>query len=76
METIYLRIEKKGRGGKTVTMIDGFTRDDATLKNFARQLKQSCGTGGTLKNRTIEIQGDFRERIRELLSKEGLQVKG
>lgn len=76
METIYLRIEKKGRGGKTVTVLEGFTRDHAFLENLARHLKQSCGTGGTLKDRLIEIRGDFRQRVREILLKEGFQVRG
>jgi len=76
LETIYLRIEKKGRGGKTVTVLEGFTHDDAALETLARELKKSCGTGGTLKNRQVELQGDFRPRIREILLKKGFQVKG
>jgi len=76
MEIIRLHIEKKNRGGKTVTVLEGFTHDHHYLEELARRLKQSCGTGGTLKDRIIEIQGDFRPRLRELLSKEGFQVKG
>jgi translation initiation factor 1 len=76
METIHLRIEKKGRSGKTVTVLEGFTRDLTFLGNLARSIKQSCGTGGTLKGQNIEIQGDFRQRIREMLRQQGFQTKG
>lgn len=76
MNTIFLRIEKKGRGGKTVTVLEGFTQDKSHLEGLSSRLKQSCGTGGTLRERIIEIQGDFRLRIREILLKEGFQVKG
>jgi translation initiation factor 1 len=76
METIRLRIEKKGRGGKTVTVAEGFTHEKAFLEELASRLKHSCGTGGTLKDRRIEIQGDFRTHLREVLLKEGFQIKG
>ena len=76
MEVIHLQIEKKNRGGKTVTVLSGFTRDQSYLTQLASRLKQSCGTGGTLKDRKIEMQGDCRSRVRELLLKEGFQVKG
>jgi translation initiation factor 1 len=76
METIHLRIEKKGRGGKTVTVLEGFSHDSVFLENLARNIKQSCGTGGTLKGRCIEIQGDFRQRIREILRQQGFEPKG
>ena len=76
METIVLRIEKKGRGGKTVTVLSGFTHDQAYLENLAARLKRVCGTGGTLKERVVEIQGDFRPRVREILLADGFQVKG
>ena len=76
MEIVRLHIEKKGRAGKTVTVLEGFTRDYFYLEQLASRLKQTCGTGGTLKDLKIEIQGDFRNRIRDLLVKEGFQVKG
>ena len=76
METIFLHIEKKGRGGKTVTVLEGFTHDRSYLKELTSRLKQSCGTGGTLKDQKVEIQGDFRPRLREILLKEGFYVKG
>jgi translation initiation factor 1 len=76
LETLRLQIEKKNRAGKTVTVVQGFTRDQSYLENLSKQIKKSCGTGGTLKNQTIEIQGDFRPQIREILLKEGFQVRG
>ena len=76
METIHLFIEKKGRGGKTVTVLQGFTHEKAYLEELASRLKQFCGSGGTLKDRRIEIQGDSRLRLREFLLNEGFQVKG
>ena len=76
VETIRLHLEKKNRAGKTVTVLEGFTRDSSYLEDLARRLKQSCGTGGTLRGLKIEIQGDFRIRLRDLLLREGFQVKG
>jgi len=76
METINLRIEKKGRGGKTVTILEGFTHDLQFLEDIARKIKSACGTGGTVKDRTIEIQGDFRPQIRGILSGEKFNIKG
>jgi translation initiation factor 1 len=73
-----LRIEKSGRGGKEVTVIFDLPRDSGYLKDLAKKLKSSLGTGGTYKdeNNTIEIQGDHRGRIREILQKLGMTVKG
>lgn len=76
METIRLHIEKQGRGGKTVTVIEGFTRRAEELEDIARDLKRSCGTGGTVRASIIEIQGDARERLRVLLADLGFNVKG
>jgi translation initiation factor 1 len=76
LEIIKLRIEKKGRGGKVVTILVGFTHDADYLGDLARKIKISCGAGGTVKGSTIEIQGDFRERVGEILVGEGFQVKG
>jgi translation initiation factor 1 len=76
VETIQLVLEMKGRRGKAVTILKGFTRDLYYLEALAKKLKESCGTGGTLKNSAIEIQGDLRDRICEILLKEGFQVKG
>jgi translation initiation factor 1 len=67
--------ETKGRKGKGVTTINGIALDQDALKKLARQLKQACGTGGTVKKGTIEIQGDHRERLMDLLVQFGWVVK-
>lgn len=75
-----LRIEKQGRGGKTVTVIDRLPKNEIFLKNLTTLLKKKCGTGGTYlmdgKEGVIEIQGDKRDLIRTLLQKEKIQSKG
>lgn len=71
-----LRIEKKGRGGKTVTVIEGLPRNDAFVAELARALKRACGAGGTAGDGAIEIQGDVRERVRALLAERGVSVRG
>jgi translation initiation factor 1 len=71
-----LRVEKTGRGGKTVTVIFGLPHNDAFLKDLANELKRACGTGGTATEEGVELQGDIRDRVRELLLKKGFQVKG
>ena len=71
-----LRVEKAGRGGKAVTVVYDLPRNAAFLKDLARELKQACGAGGTVQGDAIEIQGDLRDRIRGLLLKKGLGVKG
>lgn len=71
-----LRIEKSGRGGKTVTVVDGLPRNRELLKQLASELKQACGTGGTTGDACVEIQGDQREAIRALLAAKGWTVKG
>ncbi len=76
METILLHVEKKRGGGKIVTILEGFTRDRSYMEGLASRLKRFLGTGGTLKHQKVEIQGDFRSRLREILLKEGFQVKG
>lgn len=76
METIYLRIEKKNRGGKTVTILEGFTRRQEEIKELARRIKSNIGAGGTVKNGCIEIQGDFRKQISVMLQELGLLIKG
>ena len=72
---VRLRRESKGRGGKTVTIVEGLPGDEKALKAMAKRLKQQCGVGGALKARSIEIQGDHRERIAGLLRDQGYQVK-
>lgn len=72
---VRLRREVKGRGGGTVIVITGLPLDGAALKELAGVLKKSCGCGGTVKDGVIEIQGDHRDRIQELLSGRGYRVK-
>lgn len=71
-----LRMEKKGRGGKTVTVVDGLPRNAAFLKDLCGELKRACGCGGTVIDDGVEIQGDLRDRLRAVLSQKGFVVKG
>jgi translation initiation factor 1 len=72
---LEVRRLKGGKGGKTVTEISGFIGvNDAQLEALAKRLKASCGVGGTVKGRVVEIQGDQREKIRQLLEGEGYRV--
>jgi translation initiation factor 1 len=74
--TAKLRIEKQGRSGKTVTVIDALPNNQAFLRDLAAELKRACGTGGSAGEGSIELQGDRRERLRTLLAKKGYLVKG
>ena len=71
-----LRIEKKGRGGKTVTVVFGLPENQRFLKELAQQLKRACGAGGTVIEGGVELQGDLRDRVREFLQRQGYVVKG
>lgn len=71
-----LRLEKKGRGGKTVTVVANLPRNASFLASLAAELKRACGTGGTAAEATVEIQGDHRERLRPLLAAKGWVVRG
>ena len=76
MEILRLRIEKQGRGGKTVTVVAGFTREWALMEKLASELKRSLGTGGSFQDRELLLQGDVRGRLRTLLGGMGFRVKG
>jgi len=67
--------ETKGRKGKGVTTVTGVPLSMDELKGLAKELKQKCGTGGTLKDGVIEIQGDHRDNLIELLKAKGWPVK-
>lgn len=66
---------KKGRGGKIVTIIRGFVGKEADLKKLAKTLKTHCGVGGSVKNNEIIVQGNFRDKIIEILEKQHFNVK-
>jgi translation initiation factor 1 len=74
-QTAYIQRDRKGRGGKTVTVIAGLQHTPAAYKELLARLKTGCGTGGTLKDGTIEIQGDQRERAAALLKELGYKIK-
>jgi translation initiation factor 1 len=71
-----LRLEKKGRGGKTVTVVYDLPDNATFLKELAQELKRACGTGGAVAQNTVELQGDLRDRVREYLNNKGMTVKG
>lgn len=74
--TANLRLETKGRGGKSVTVVDGLPRNGPFLSALLKALKKGCATGGTALEGALELQGDQRERLRALLSTRGFAVKG
>jgi translation initiation factor 1 len=71
-----LRLEKKGRGGKAVTVVYDLPKNDAFLKELASELKRACGAGGAVVDGGVEIQGDLRDRVRDVLARKGWTVKG
>ena len=72
---VRIQRQVQGRGGKTVCVISGVPLPEAGLKDLAKQLKQQCGCGGSVKDGTIEIQGDFRDKLKAALEKAGFKVK-
>lgn len=72
---VLVRRESKGRKGKTVTTLSGLALDPIALAELARELKQSCGAGGTVKDGVIELQGDRVARVLELLRARGYDVR-
>ena len=71
-----LRTDKKGRGGKTVTVVYGLPENAAFLRELSQDLKRACGAGGTVIDGGVEIQGDLSGRVRDALIKRGYVVKG
>ncbi|MES3000391.1 MAG: translation initiation factor Sui1 [Pseudomonadota bacterium] len=67
--------EAKGRGGKTVTVVRGLALDAVALEAIAKSLKAACGSGGTVKDGVVEVQGDHGDKIAALLIKQGHRVK-
>jgi translation initiation factor 1 len=74
-QTVYLHRESSGRGGKAVTVVKNLVLSVDDLKGMAKRLKWDCGTGGTIKDGLIEIQGEHREKIADVLRKLGYKVK-
>jgi translation initiation factor 1 len=74
-QNVGIRREKKGRGGKTVTLVHDIQLTPADLKALGKKLKAACGTGGTAKDGVIIIQGDHRETIQEALQKLGYKSR-
>ena len=70
-QKLRVSMEKKGRGGKTVTLVKGFIGSEYDLKELGKILKTKCGVGGSVKDGEIIIQGDFKQRITDLLKTEG-----
>ena len=71
-----LRMEKAGRGGKTVTVVYDLPRNEPFLKDLAQKLKRECGTGGTFSDDRVELQGELRDKVRAILQRLGYTVKG
>ena len=74
-QTIYLHRESSGRGGKAVTLVKKLMLSEEDMKILAKKLKNECGTGGTIKDGIIEIQGEHREKIAVVLQRLGYKVK-
>lgn len=70
-QKLRVSIEKNHRGGKTVTLVKNFVGNEEDMKELGKFLKTRCGVGGSVKEGEILIQGDFKEKIIELLKKEG-----
>lgn len=74
-QNVRVQVSRKGRGGKTVTVISGFQSKPETLAALLKELKAQCGTGGTVKDDTLEIQGDHAQKLLDLLIKKGYKAK-
>ena len=66
-QKLRVRIEKNGRGGKTVTIVSGFIGSETDLKELGKALKSKCGAGGSAKEGEVLVQGDFKQRVIEIL---------
>ncbi|MDE6227142.1 MAG: translation initiation factor [Muribaculaceae bacterium] len=73
---LHVVIDRKGRKGKTATIIEGFAGSDKELEDLAKTLKQKLGTGGSARGGEILIQGDRKEDVKKILKELGFKVKG
>ena len=74
-QKLIVRIERKSRGGKTATLVEGFTGKKDDIEALGKSLKTSCGVGGAVKDGIILIQGDVKEKVFEILRAKGYNVK-
>lgn len=74
-QLLYVSIDRKQRGGKEVTLVEGFVGSPEDLKDLGRYLKSKCGVGGSAKDGEIIVQGKLKDKVAQLLEEKGYRVK-